>query len=108
MGNAASAAEESRGAIGDDDIVQTAPMNRESTATTQNPVQLEGIDETQPKSPTRSKKLDRADILRRARSRREQLAKELARTKIELWETTIEQGVLTHISKDKELSSAVS
>ena len=50
-----------------------------------------------------SEKLDRQDILRRARKRREQLAAEIARAKIELWETTIEQGVLTHLSKDKEL-----
>lgn len=51
-----------------------------------------------------AKKLNKADILERARIRREQLAKELARTKVELWETMIEQGVLTNISKDGALS----
>ena len=53
------------------------------------------------------KKPERADVLRRARIRREQLAKELARTKMELWETTIEQGVLTNILKDEAFSSVV-
>ncbi|KAL5525805.1 hypothetical protein ACEPAG_7142 [Sanghuangporus baumii] len=50
-----------------------------------------------------SKKPNREEVLRRARVRREQLAAEIARAKVELWETTIEQGVLTHLSKDKEL-----
>ncbi|KAI5122307.1 hypothetical protein M0805_002383 [Coniferiporia weirii] len=52
-----------------------------------------------------SKKLDREDVLRRARVRREQLAAEIASAKIELWETTIEQGVLINLSKDKSLLS---
>jgi hypothetical protein len=47
--------------------------------------------------------LDRQTILRRARERREQLVAEIARAKIELWETTIEQGVLVHLSKDNSL-----
>ena len=43
----------------------------------------------------------REDILQRARERRSQLVAEIERAKIELWETTIEQGVLAHIAKEK-------
>jgi hypothetical protein len=43
----------------------------------------------------------REDILQRARERRSQLVAEIERAKIELWETTIEQGVLSHIAKEK-------
>ena len=50
-----------------------------------------------------TKKLDRETILKRARARREQLVAEIARAKVELWETTIEQGVLVHLSKDKSI-----
>ncbi|KAL5485989.1 hypothetical protein ACEPAI_7033 [Sanghuangporus weigelae] len=50
-----------------------------------------------------TKRPHRDEVLGRARVRREQLAAEIARAKVELWETTIEQGVLTHLSKDKEL-----
>ncbi|KAL5504119.1 hypothetical protein ACEPAH_8192 [Sanghuangporus vaninii] len=50
-----------------------------------------------------TKRPNRDEVLQRARVRREQLAAEIARAKVELWETTIEQGVLTHLSKDKEL-----
>lgn len=43
---------------------------------------------------------DKEDILRRAREQRRQLAAEIERAKVELWETTIEQGVLTHLIKE--------
>lgn len=56
-------------------------------------------------SKSTSKRLDREDVLRRGKVRREQLAAEIARAKVELWETTIEQGVLINLSKDKELLS---
>lgn len=49
------------------------------------------------------KTLDRDEVLQKAKARREQLAAELARTKIELWETTIEQGVLLNLLKDDQL-----
>jgi len=39
------------------------------------------------------------DILRRANERREELKAELDRVKIQLWETTIEQGVLAQLVK---------
>ncbi|THH00278.1 hypothetical protein EW145_g7108, partial [Phellinidium pouzarii] len=48
-----------------------------------------------------NRKLEREDVRLRAHVRREQLATEVARAKIELWETTIEQGVLINLSKDK-------
>jgi hypothetical protein len=47
-----------------------------------------------------SKSLVKEDILRRARERRRQLAAEIERAKVELWETTIEQGVLVQMAKD--------
>lgn len=49
------------------------------------------------------KTVDKEAVLATAKHRREALAVELARAKIELWETTIEQGVLLNLLKDKEL-----
>ncbi|KLO17205.1 hypothetical protein SCHPADRAFT_900836 [Schizopora paradoxa] len=49
------------------------------------------------------KAADKEAIISMAKQRREALAIELARAKIELWETTIEQGVLLNMLKDKEL-----
>ncbi|TFK40361.1 hypothetical protein BDQ12DRAFT_680821 [Crucibulum laeve] len=43
--------------------------------------------------------LIKADILKRARERRLQILEELQRVKIQLWETTIEQGALAHLVK---------
>ena len=43
---------------------------------------------------------DREDILRRARLMRSQLAEEIERAKIELWETTMEGGCLTVLAKN--------
>ncbi|TFY82111.1 hypothetical protein EWM64_g1902 [Hericium alpestre] len=43
---------------------------------------------------------NKQDIIRRAKERRAQLQAELERAKVELWETTIEQGALAHIAKD--------
>jgi hypothetical protein len=48
-----------------------------------------------------SKPSAREDILLRAREQRRQLSAEIARAKVELWEATIEQGVLAQILKDK-------
>lgn len=44
---------------------------------------------------------DKAEILRKARERRRELVGEIDRAKVELWETTIEQGVLTHMMKEQ-------
>ncbi|KAA1467498.1 hypothetical protein DENSPDRAFT_877365 [Dentipellis sp. KUC8613] len=46
------------------------------------------------------KSANKQDIIRRARDRRAQLMAELERAKVQLWETTIEQGVLAHLAKD--------
>ncbi|KDQ59245.1 hypothetical protein JAAARDRAFT_33967 [Jaapia argillacea MUCL 33604] len=40
------------------------------------------------------------DVLRRAKERRRQLVAEIERAKVQLWESTLEQGVLTHLAKD--------
>ncbi len=48
----------------------------------------------------RVKALNKQEIIRRAKDRRQQLMVELERAKVELWETTIEQGVLNHLMKD--------
>ena len=47
--------------------------------------------------------LDREEVLKKAKARREQLVAELARTRVELWETSIEQGVLLNLLKDDRL-----
>jgi hypothetical protein len=44
--------------------------------------------------------LNKQEIIQRAKYRRRQLMTELERAKVELWETTIEQGVLNHLMKD--------
>lgn len=43
---------------------------------------------------------DKRDILARAKERRRQLVGEIDRAKVELWETTIEQGVLAQLVKE--------
>jgi hypothetical protein len=47
-----------------------------------------------------NKTLNKQEIIQRAKDRRQQLLKELERAKVELWEATIEQGVLNHLAKD--------
>lgn len=49
---------------------------------------------------TVSKALTKQEIIQRAKERRQQLMAELERAKVELWEATIEQGVLSHLMKD--------
>jgi hypothetical protein len=44
---------------------------------------------------------NKQDILARAKERRRQLVGEIDRAKVELWETTIEQGVLAQLVKEK-------
>ncbi|KAH9037806.1 hypothetical protein EDB85DRAFT_1819238, partial [Lactarius pseudohatsudake] len=46
------------------------------------------------------KALNKQEIIQRAKERRQQLIAELERAKVELWEATIEQGVLSHLVKD--------
>lgn len=50
------------------------------------------------------KALHKEDILQRARERRRQIVGEIERAKVELWETSIEGGVLGHLMKDPMLS----
>ncbi|KAH9960829.1 hypothetical protein BC827DRAFT_365100 [Russula dissimulans] len=51
-------------------------------------------------SPAGSRGLSKQEVIRRAKDRRQQLVAELERAKVELWEATIEQGVLNHLMKD--------
>lgn len=48
-----------------------------------------------------SAKSKKEDIIKRAKERRKALQKELERAKVELWEVTIEQGVLAHLVKEE-------
>lgn len=68
------------------------------------PVQF--IQNLNPVVPRRAshKPIDKADILQRARERRRQIVAEIERAKVELWETSIEGGVLVHLAKDPTLS----
>lgn len=50
------------------------------------------------------KPVDKEDILQRTRERRRQIVAEIERAKVELWETSIEGGVLGHLIKDPTLS----
>ncbi|KIK41743.1 hypothetical protein CY34DRAFT_805689 [Suillus luteus UH-Slu-Lm8-n1] len=50
------------------------------------------------------KAIHKEDILLRARERRRQIVGEIERAKVELWETSIEGGVLGHLMKDPTLS----
>lgn len=50
------------------------------------------------------KAVHKDDILQRARERRRQIVGEIERAKVELWETSIEGGVLGHLMKDPMLS----
>jgi hypothetical protein len=46
------------------------------------------------------KPLNKQELIQRAKDRRQQLLAELEKAKVELWEATIEQGVLNHLMKD--------
>ncbi|KAJ3988942.1 hypothetical protein F5890DRAFT_1550076 [Lentinula detonsa] len=43
--------------------------------------------------------IEKAELLKRARDRRAQLVEEILKTRMQLWETTIEHGVLTRLAK---------
>ncbi|KIP05846.1 hypothetical protein PHLGIDRAFT_24877 [Phlebiopsis gigantea 11061_1 CR5-6] len=58
--------------------------------------------QSRPSVPTQVK--DRDEILRRARLMRQQLAEEIERAKIELWETTMEGGCLAVLAKERDKS----
>lgn len=50
------------------------------------------------------KEINKEDILQRALERRRQIVGEIERAKVELWETSIEGGVLGHLMKDPTLT----
>lgn len=50
------------------------------------------------------KAIHKEDIIQKARERRRQIVGEIERAKVELWETSIEGGVLGHLMKDPTLS----
>ncbi|KAF5367580.1 hypothetical protein D9758_003716 [Tetrapyrgos nigripes] len=54
---------------------------------------------------TKNKKIDKKELLKSARERRRLLAEELIKTRMQLWETTIEHGVLMNIAKYSTFSS---
>jgi hypothetical protein len=51
--------------------------------------------------PSSNKALNKQEIIQRAKYRRRQLVTELEKAKVELWEATIEQGVLNNLMKDQ-------
>ena len=51
--------------------------------------------------PPSNKALNKQEIIQRAKYRRRQLMTELEKAKVELWEATIEQGVLNNLMKDQ-------
>jgi len=52
------------------------------------------------KATSGDKPLNKQELIRRAKDRRQRLLAELEKAKVELWEATIEQGVLNHLMKD--------
>ncbi|KAI0250206.1 hypothetical protein BJV78DRAFT_1220435 [Lactifluus subvellereus] len=51
-------------------------------------------------APPRKIAPNKRELIQRAQERRQQLLAELEKAKVELWEATIEQGVLSHLMKD--------
>jgi len=88
-------------------IVNNPPEHRPS------PKPLQKIEPTTPLPPhlppqlratqSNTNTLDHSSLLKAAKRRREQLAAEIARAKVELWETTMEQAVLVNLTKDPRL-----
>ena len=75
-----------------------APRQESAASATAQAVSLP--EDQRPQAPPKVKTLNKQEIIRRAKDRRQQLMSELERAKVELWETTIEQGVLNHLMKD--------
>jgi len=68
------------------------------------PVQF--IQNLNPVVPRRAshKPIDKEGVLQRARERRREIVAEIERAKVELWEMSVEGGVLEHLAKDSTLS----
>ncbi len=81
----------------------SAAPRRESAGIALTPTaQTPSLSDQRRQAPPRVNALSKLDIIRRAQDRRQQLMTELERAKVELWETTIEQGVLNHLMKDQD------
>ncbi|KAI0303764.1 hypothetical protein B0F90DRAFT_1322107 [Multifurca ochricompacta] len=53
-------------------------------------------------TPLGNNALSKQEMIQRAKERRQQLLAELEKAKVELWEATIEQGVLIHLLKEEQ------
>jgi hypothetical protein len=82
---------------------QPPPHTAPSNAPTEGPTKSGPARASQvvPASLRRMPTANKQDILAKARERRRQLVGEIDRAKVELWETTIEQGVLAQFVKEK-------
>jgi hypothetical protein len=78
----------------------TAPRQESATSATTPTTQTVPLPDQRRQAPSRVKALNKQEVIQRAKDRRQQLMVELERAKVELWETTIEQGVLNHLMKD--------
>jgi hypothetical protein len=74
-----------------------APRQESAASAT---AQAVSLSDQRHQAPPKVKALNKQEIIRRAKDRQQQLMSELERAKVELWETTIEQGVLNHLMKD--------
>jgi hypothetical protein len=77
-----------------------APRQEPATSATTPTARTTSLSDQRRQAPPRVKALNKEEVIQRAKDRRQQLMVELERAKVELWETTIEQGVLNHLMKD--------
>ena len=80
----------------------TAPRLESAACATTPTAQTVSLSDQRRQVPPKVKPLNKQEIIGRAKDRRQQLMSELERAKVELWETTIEQGVLNHLMKDHD------
>jgi hypothetical protein len=84
-----------------DDLIRSNSIS--STASTPSVQSTQNLNPVVPRRVS-YKQVDKEDILRRTRERRRQIVAEIERAKVELWETSIEGGVLGNLAKDPTLS----
>jgi hypothetical protein len=77
-----------------------APRQESAASASTPPAQTVSLSDQRRQAPPKVKALNKQEIIRRAKDRQQQLMLELERAKVELWETTVEQGVLNHLMKD--------
>ena len=82
----------------------TAPRSWTAVPGTAAPLRVSSpVDQRRPsRASAGSKALNKQEVIQRAKERRQQLVTALERAKVELWEATIEQGVLSHLMKDHD------